>query len=121
MCTTHHYTTHHVTPHHIPHHHTTTTTTGAHVSSEATYLSPAKLPTELERAAACMVASFPQAKLTQDAMYKVMREYHTTFRTATGVPVKSRTRKPKAGQAPPGPKVSAAQLFPLATLQFTYI
>jgi hypothetical protein len=55
-----------------------------------------KLKTALERAAACMVASFPQAKLTQEDMCTVTRDYHTTFRNATGVPVKVRTRKLKA-------------------------
>jgi hypothetical protein len=68
-----------------------------------------------------MVASFPQAKLTQEDMCTVTRDYHTTFRNATGVPVKVRTRKLKAGQAPPVPKDPVSKLFPLATLQFTYI
>jgi 2-succinyl-5-enolpyruvyl-6-hydroxy-3-cyclohexene-1-carboxylate synthase len=88
---------------------------------EDTYLSPGPVKTDLERAAACMVASFPQAKLTQGAMYKVVKEYHTTWRTATGAPVKPRKRKLKEGQAPPAPKEHVAKLFPLDTLQFTYI
>jgi hypothetical protein len=91
------------------------------VTSEDTYLFPGKLTAELERAAACMVASFPQAKLTQEAMCKVMVEYHTTFRKVTGVPVKVRTRKLKEGQAPKVPKEPVAKLFPFSTLQFTYI
>jgi hypothetical protein len=101
------------------------------VSTEDTYLSSGKLTTELERAAACVVASFPQANLTQDDMYKVMADYHATFRNATGVPFKGRTRKPKAGQPEEGqpeegqpaqaPKEPAAKLFPLSTLTFTYI
>jgi hypothetical protein len=91
------------------------------VSSEATYHSPGKLANELERAAACMVASFPQAKLKQEDMSKVMTDYHTAFRHATGVPVKNRAKKLKPGQAPPVPKDPVPKMFPLSTLHFTYI
>jgi hypothetical protein len=91
------------------------------VTSEDTYLSPSKLQAELERAAACMVASFPQANLTPGEMYTVMKNYHTTFRNATGIPVKVRTRKLREGQAPPVPKEPVPKMFPFSTLQFTYI